>query len=536
MVPAACVGRNILETFMTSLRIRAVALAAAALLSASLASSPAQASAYTAAHPAVERALAHLAGQSDLVSGQDSFVFKDLVLDDSGLEHVRFDRSYKGLRVIGGDLVVHGAASGELHGFSRTLAAPLSLSTQPAISAEQARSRALSQFAHRQGQVTGHELVVLARGDKPRLAWDVTVEGVRADGTPSQTHLLVSARNKQLLDQWDDIQTAKHISTGNTLYSGSVSINDTVNAAKTLYTLSDATRGKGYVVTMKNGTTKETKVIGTDAVWGDGTETSTETVAADAAFGYQTTWDYYKNVHGRNGIANDGLGARSRVHYSKNYDNAYWNDSCFCMTYGDGNRFNPLVSLDVAGHEMSHGVTSRTAGLIYSGESGGLNEATSDIFGSMVEYYANNVSDPGDYLIGEKLSATPLRNMINPSVDGGSADCWYSTVGNLDVHYSSGVANHLFYLMAEGTTNGSPSKTCVAGNTRVASGNGTVAGVGRAKAEKIWYRALTVYMTSSTNFKAARQATLSAAADLYGSTSAEVTAVGNAWTAVNVAP
>jgi Zn-dependent metalloprotease len=256
----------------------------------------------------------------------------------------------------------------------------------------------------------------------------------------------------------------------------------------------------------------------------------------DAQYGTAVTWDYYKNVHGRTGIAGNGTGAYNRVHYSTRYNNAFWSDSCFCMTYGDGDgsTFTPLVSLDVAGHEMTHGVTSRTARLVYSGESGGLNEGTSDIFGTMVEFYAANANDPGDYLIGEEIyrAGGSLRSMINPSSDGASADCWYATVKNLDVHYSSGVANHFYYLLAQGTTAGSPSKTCVAGNTRVATGNGTVVGIGRAKAEKIWYRALTVYFTSSTTYAAARTATIRAAGDLYGVGGVEATAVANAWTAV----
>ncbi len=143
------------------------------------------------------------------------------------------------------------------------------------------------------------------------------------------------------------------------------------------------------------------------------------------------------------------------------------------MTYGDGTRpLYPLTSLDVAGHEMTHGVTSNTAGLIYSGESGGLNEATSDIFGSMVEYYANNANDPGDYKIGEEIfrnGTSVIRYMYKPSADGVSADCWYPGVGNIDVHYSSGIANHFYYMLAEGTdpAGGPTSPTCVAGNTRV---------------------------------------------------------------------
>ena len=174
-----------------------------------------------------------------------------------------------------------------------------------------------------------------------------------------------------------------------------------------------------------------------------------------------------------------------------------------------------------------------------SGESGGLNESTSDIFGTVVEYYANNGGDIGDYLIGEKLykSGTgALRFMYKPSLDGRSANCWSSTVGGLDVHYSSGVGNHFFYLLAEGSApaGGPASPTCVSGNTKKATGSAALSGIGRDKAGKIWYRALTVYMTSGTNYAAARTATLNAAADLYGAGSAEQAAVAAAWSAVLV--
>jgi len=124
--------------------------------------------------------------------------------------------------------------------------------------------------------------------------------------------------------------------------------------------------------------------------------------------------------------------------------------------------------------------------------------------------------------------------MIQPSTDGASADCWYSGLGSLNVHYSSGVANHFFYLLAEGTTGGVPSKTCASGDTRVASGAGTVTPIGRAAAERIWYRALTVYFTSSTNYAGARARTLQAATDLFGAGSPEANAVAAAWSAVGV--
>jgi Zn-dependent metalloprotease len=467
---------------------------------------------------------------------EHSYQMSDAVLDDDGTQHVRFQRSFRGLPVIGGDTVVHSDRNGSFIDVSQTLDRLINISTRSAtVTGGRAIKAALEQHAgSTRGEVPAQ--VVYARADTPVLAWDVRVYGEQADGTPSEKHVIVDAMTGSVLEAWDDIHTSAAAGTGKTLYSGTVALTGDLQATAT-YWLRDPNRGNQETVDYRNGTSSLYRFVDADNVWGTGLTSSTQSAAADAQYGAQVTWDYYKNVHGRTGIANNGVGAQSRVHYSTRYNNAFWSDSCFCMTYGDGDgtTFTPLVSLDVAGHEMSHGVTSRTAGLVYSGESGGLNEATSDIFGSMVEFYAANASDPGDYLIGEKIyrgGTQGLRSMINPSTDGGSADCWYSTVKNLDVHYSSGVANHFFYLLAQGTTNGSPSKTCVSGNTRVATGLGTLAGIGRAKAEKIWYRALTLYFTTSTTFSAARTATIRAAGDLYGVGGVEATAVANAWTAV----
>jgi Zn-dependent metalloprotease len=232
---------------------------------------------------------------------------------------------------------------------------------------------------------------------------------------------------------------------------------------------------------------------------------------------------------GRRGIAGDGRGASSRVHYGNGYDNAFWSDACFCMTYGDGDGsdYDPFVSLDIVGHELSHGVTSHTARLRYSGEPGGLNEATSDIFGTLIEFYAQNPEDPPDYLIGERVvrgGGGALRSMAWPEHDHRSVGCWEQGVGSLDVHYSSGIANHFFYLLAEGT-----------GHATHACGTGvSVTGIGRLDAGRIWYRALTRYFTSATSYHGARAATLRAAGDLFGKRSAQYAAVGAAWSAVKV--
>jgi hypothetical protein len=183
---------------------------------------------------------------------------------------------------------------------------------------------------------------------------------------------------------------------------------------------------------------------------------------------------------------------------------------------------------------MIHGVTENTAGLAYSGDAGGLNESTSDIFGTAVEWYANNASDTPDYLIGEKINlngnGTPLRYMDKPSKDGASKDCWSSSLGGLDPHYSSGPLNHWYYLASEGS--GAKTINGVSYNSPTCNAS-TVTGIGHTKVEKIWYRTLSTYLTSSSNYAAARTGVIKATKDLYGAGSAECTAVDKAMAAIS---
>lgn len=457
------------------------------------------------------------------------FEVRSVVVDPDGREHVHLDRRYMGLRVLGGDIIVHGRASGDFEGVTHTLASRIQIDFAQNIGEEAAIAVAL---AEQKNALTDEppeaELIVYARGPHPTLAYDVTVFGTQADDTPSELHVIVGAALGDVLEAWDGVETAAANGTGKTYFGGTIGL--TTNSGGGSFEMKDPSRGNQYTIDMKQRKSGGSLFTDADNTWGDSTLANRQTVGADAQYGTAVTWDYYLNVHGRSGIANDGKGAYNRVHYGRSYNNAFWSNSCFCMTYGDGDglTFNPFTSLDVAGHEMTHGVTSRTAGLVYSGESGGLNEATSDIFGSMVEFYANNPNDNGDYRIGEKLYKSggwALRYMYNPDNDGHSKGCWYSGIGSLDVHYSSGVANHFYYLLAEGSS--SPlTNTC---NTGL-----SLSGIGRDDAAAIWYRALTVYMTSSTNYAGARTATLNAASDLFGANSAQRSAVATAWSAVNV--
>jgi Zn-dependent metalloprotease len=476
-----------------------------------------------------------------LADKEQAFSAGDTVVDPDGTQHVRIHRKFRGLRVLGGDMVLHVGGPGGFGGVTKSMRLAINAAKKAGFSGGTAISTALGVYP---GSTNGMvpELIIYARGDIPALAYDVRIFSTRPDGLPSQMHVIVDASTNRILEAWDDVQAVAATGSGKSLFAGTVSI--TTDLSDKTYTLKDPTRGNQRTVNMNNTLIGSgTAYTSSTNSWGDGKNSTTtpgkQTVGVDAHYAMSKAWDYFKNVHGRNGIANNGVGASSRVHFGSKFNNAFWLDSCFCMSFGDGDgtTYNPFTSLDITAHEMTHGITSRTANLTYSGESGGLNEATSDIFGAAVEYYAANTTDAGDFLIGEKIKKTGtlyFRSMITPSADGYSADCWYSTVGNLLVHQSSGVANHFFYLLSQGTTKGSPSKTCLSSNTRVATGTGTLTGITRAKAEKIWYRALTVYMTSSTNYAAARVATVKAATDLYGSSSTETNAVKAAWSAVLV--
>ncbi|MFD9098850.1 M4 family metallopeptidase [Streptomyces collinus] len=469
------------------------------------------------------------------LGAEEKLVVKDIVKDADGTVHTRYERTYAGLPVLGGDLIVHTAKSGKAEGVTRANKSAIKVtSLSPRVSAAHAEKQAVSAaktLGSAKSSADDARKVIWAGSGKPVLAYETVVGGLQDDGTPNQLHVITDAATGEKLFQYQGIETG----VGNTQYSGKVDLTSTQSGSS--YTLTDGTRGGHKTYNLDHGSDGTGKLFTQDNdTWGDGKVSDAGTAAADAAYGAQETWDFYKKTFNRSGIKNDGVGAYSRVHYGNAYVNAFWDDSCFCMTYGDGAKdADPLTSLDVAGHEMSHGVTSNTAGLEYSGESGGLNEATSDIFGTGVEFYANNSTDVGDYLIGEKIDingdGTPLRYMDKPSKDGGSADNWSADVGNKDVHYSSGVANHFFYLLSEG----SGAKTINGVNYDSPTQDGSkVTGIGRDKALQIWYKALTTYFTSTTNYKAAREGTLKAAADLYGADSAEAKTVAAAWTAVNV--
>ncbi|MDH6553814.1 Zn-dependent metalloprotease [Streptomyces sp. SAI-041] len=444
------------------------------------------------------------------LGAEEKLVAKDVVTDADGTTHTRYERTFAGLPVLGGDLVVH-----DSHGrttVTKANAARLSVpSLRPKVTSRGATDKALA--VSRRDRVEDAEvgnasrLVVWAGAGKPVLAWETLVEGVQRDGTPSELQVVTDAATGKELLAAEQVHTGE----GTGQYVGTVPLGTT--PAGSTYQLVDPDRAGHKTYDLNQGTSGTGTLFTDDNdVWGNGSPTDRQTAGVDVAFGAAATWDFYKDAFGRNGIRNDGVAAYSRAHYGSNYVNAFWQDSCFCMTYGDGSgNTHPLTALDVAAHEMSHGVTAATAGLVYSGESGGLNEATSDIFAAAVEFHENLATDPADYLVGEKIDingdGTPLRYMDKPSKDGDSRDSWSSTLGSIDVHYSSGPANHFFYLLSEGS--GAKTVNGVSYDSPTYDGR-PVTGVGIENAAAIWYRALTTYMTSTTDYAGARTATLSA--------------------------
>ncbi|MFB7952287.1 M4 family metallopeptidase [Streptomyces sp. NPDC056045] len=455
------------------------------------------------------------AAESLGLGGKEKLIVRDVIKDADGTVHTRYERTYAGLPVLGGDLVTHTTAGGKLKGVTKATEARIAVPSTTAKIKTAAAARK----------------VVWASDGKPVLALETVKKGVQKDGTPSRMHIITDANTGKELRRFEAIETG----VGHSQYSGDVDLTTTGSGSG--FELTDGERGGHKTYDLNQGESGTGDLVtDDDDTWGDGTGGDRQTAAVDAAYGAAQTWDFYKSAFGREGIAGDGKAAYSRVHYGDSYVNAFWDDSCFCMTYGDGaDNKSALTAIDVAGHEMSHGLTSSTANLDYYGESGGLNEATSDILGTSVEFAADNSTDVGDYLIGEKIDingdGTPLRYMDEPSKDGGSADYWDSSVGDLDVHYSSGVANHFFYLLSEGS--GAKTINGVDYDSPTSDGS-TVTGIGRDKAVQIWYKALAEYMTSSTDYAGAREATEKAATDLYGADSEELSAVQAAWSGVNV--
>lgn len=494
-----------------------------------IAADPPTTAAGAAAGPA--RSLAADTGdvRRELGLGSDQrLIEKDRVTGPDGKEHVRYTRTVSGLEVLGGDLVVHRTADGAIDSIS--WAGPQGVSptsTTPAVSEQRAVSIASRQErrSDRSGRQFGTgELVVDATSGRPHLAWRLTF-----GAHPALRHTtVVTADTGRFVRSWKTNPGAD--GTGRSVYSGTVPLTTTETADG--FALKDGTRGN---MRTRLRTSKGKLLLPHDAdnTWGNGKVGDVKSQLADVHHGGQETWDFYQEKFDRFGIYDDGRGFDGRLEMGWG-GNAFWDDDCQCFTVGGRKPF--LGSVEVVGHEATHGVVSSTSGLNYYGDAGGLNESSADIMGTLVEFYADNPADPGDYRLGEQFYAKRkppfLRRMDKPSADKMSYDCYSKRVAMDDPHYSSGIGNHFFYLLAQGT--GAKTFAGLPHEGFVCSGSASLTGLGNDVAGQIWYDALSTYMVSSTDYPGARTATVRAAIDRYGADSTECAAVEAAWTGVQV--
>ena len=365
---------------------------------------------------------------------------------------------------------------------------------------------------------------------------------------------IVNAKDGSVLDQWNMVQNV--VGTGHSQYNGDVPIQTSLNG--TTYTMLDSTRGVGgqfggMAITNANhaSTSNPTPgVIYTNStnIWGDGqnyinggstTNANGQTAAVNALWGLMNTYDTMNNVLGWKSLDGNNTATYIAVHVGTAYDNAFYTDTCKCMYIGDGSSFYSLGSIDVIGHEMGHGVTAATSNLTYRGESGGLNESSSDINGESVEAYARNggtgtvINAGNDWMMGKEISktGTPLRWMYKPSKDGRSLDAWATSLKRLDPHYSSGPNNRMFYFLAMGSSSVSTSDYY---SKYLVQAPKNMTGIGIDKAYRIWFKANTTKLTSGSTYADARAAVVAAAQELYGVGSVEAKAAMRAYAAINV--
>nr|WP_315231549.1 M4 family metallopeptidase [uncultured Flavobacterium sp.] len=502
--------------------------------------------------------------------------------DKLGFSHEKFQLFHQGIKVEFSTYTLH-SKSGKLESMSGEFYQLENVNTRPVLSKQQALNSALKQIgaatylweSPAEAKINDYqkptgELVLLplvdedAKGKKIeqiRLAYKFDIYATnpvsRGDvyiDAITGTTLFYNATIKHL-DEFsngrkhnsvnkkseNNSKTSFVIANADTRYSGSQSIQTTLSG--TSYILADATRGNGVMTyNMKKGTSYTAAVNFTDV---DNNWTAAEfnnvnkdNGALDAHWGAEKTYDYFSAVHGRNSYNNAGAAIKSYVHYSSNYNNAYWNGSV--MTYGDGSGtggFDILTSIDVAGHEIGHAVCTNTANLAYQQESGAMNEAFSDIWGACIEYYA--APNKQLWLIGEDIERRSghlaLRSMSNPKSEGqpdtyggtnwiSQTKCRPSSRNDYcGVHTNSGVLNHWFYILTQGKT-----------GTNDKGSSYSITGIGIDKAAKITYRLESVYLSANSTYANARTFGIQAATDLYGAGSPEVIATTNTFYAVGV--
>lgn len=414
-------------------------------------------------------------------------------VDPRGHAHVRLAQQHRGLPVFGAEAIVHLREDGTLERITDDLVRGLDVETEPTLFAPDAVERALLAVGLGRGvsEAPDLRLMVLRHEGVDHLVYRVRLRYVEPDEEPAIPVVFVDAHTGAPIFSYDDLQHVALIDEDAATF--------------------DMLSGINYAA----------------AVQAD----SADPVADQAQTHAKQSLQFFDTL-GRDSFDDAGARVDSYVHFANQYVNAFWDGQRLTFGDGDGVLAGPLTSLDIVAHELAHGVTSETAALIYAGESGALNEATSDIFAAATEHFVDEEVGADTWMIGEEVwtPAIPgdaLRYMSDPTQDGASRD-HYSTrylgpADNGGVHWNSGIANLFFYLLAQGGEHPDPAHRL-----------GSITGIGIEAATEIWYAALVHQMTPDTDFAEARAATLAACAAQFGEEATQCSAVASAWCEVGV--
>ncbi|ROQ63291.1 Zn-dependent metalloprotease [Streptomyces sp. 840.1] len=348
----------------------------------------------------------------------------------NGLYSVAYQRTYRGLPVVGGDAVVVADSKGRVRGAQSAVSRRINVPTTATVSAARAESTARGKLKSVE-RVDSHRLVVRATGRKSRLAWETVLTG-RTAKAPSHLHVFVDAGTGAVLDSYDDVKAG----TGNSQWNGPspLSINTTSSGGS--YSLRDPGRPG---LSCADYSTGGVFTKSSDS-WGTGSASSKETGCVDVMWAAQHEWDMLRDWLGRNG--HDGNGRSWPVKVGLNDVNAYWDGSTVSIGHNNANQW--IGAMDVVGHEFGHGIDQYTPG--GANNESGLGEATGDIMGALTEAYTNEPApyDDPDYTVGEKINLVgngPIRIMYNPGQIG-DPNCYSSSIPSTEEHAAAGPLNH----------------------------------------------------------------------------------------------
>jgi bacillolysin len=452
-------------------------------------------------------------------NAQDEFSTKSNKKDNLGYTHIKLQQTVKGTPVFGHEYIVHFNDKGEVYSVNGNYNAKAKEFKKSGnyITPGEAENKALSSVNYDPSSLDSDfpsngkaKLYLYKLNNEFIPVYLVQLNYLLPE--PGNWNIFVNAYTGEIVNKYNKAANVAATGSGKGVLGDTKTLNlDLVSSRKgSSYNLTDLTRGAVISTYTSN---YGSRIPGT--LISSSSTTINDPAAVDAHYYAGVVYDYYKEKFNRNSINGAGMAIKSSVHYLRNYVNAGWTGTQ--MVYGDGNGVDSLAlsgGLDVIAHEITHGVDQYEADLVYQDQPGALNESMSDAFGVFVEYYAQN--SKFDWLMGEDIW-TPgiqndaLRDISDPTKYGDPAHMnnYVNTTQDYGgVHTNSGIPNKACYLI---TNN-----------------------LGVAKAEQIYYRALTVYMTAYTDFSDARACLAQAAADLYGSSSAEVTAVHNAFSSVGV--